>query len=282
MSATTAWLRPMTGRRPDEEHRTATPLELFFDLVFVVAVASAGAELHHGLAAGHPEDYLGYLITFFAVWWAWNSWTWFSSAYDCDDVVYRLLSFGVMAGALVLAAAVPALFEDAQSGLAVTGYAIMRFAQVGLWLRAAHDDPGHRHTALTYAVGITLVQVFWITRLLIHDEAWLLPTFGVGILLEFAVPLVAERVKGATPFHPHHMAERYGLFTMIVLGEIVLLGAGGAGGAGRRGRARARRGVRRHGRGGCGHGLGGPGGPPAAGAGRSAARVRDVVDLLPP
>ena len=173
------------------------------------------------MSAGHAGDYVDYVVTFVAIWWAWNNWTWFSSAYDCDDVVYRLLSFGVMTGALIMAAGVPDLFAHAQSSLAVAGYAVMRFAQVGLWLRAAHDDLEHRRTALMYAVGISVVQLLWIARLAIHDEAWLLPTFVLGMLLEFAVPIVAERTR-ATPFHPHHIAERYGLFTIIVLGEVVL------------------------------------------------------------
>ena len=216
------WLVPMGPRDSEESHRVATPLELFFDLVFVVAVASAAAELHHGLAEGHLEAVGSFGLVFLAIWWAWVNYTWFASAYDSGDVVFRLLSFVIMTGSLMLAAAVPELFEDAESVLAVSGYAVMRLAMVALWLRAARGHPERRRTALTYAVGITLVQVFWAVRLTFDGVPLLLVSFALGMALEFTVPYVAERRGGRTPYHPDHIAERYGLFTIIVLGEVVL------------------------------------------------------------
>ena len=215
--------RPMTPRDPDEPHRVATPLELFFDLVFVVAIASAAEELHHGLSVAHFDALLGFLAVFFAIWWAWLNYSWFASAYECDDVVYRLLTFAIMAGSLILAAGVPDLFADGQSAAAVAGYAVMRLAMVALWLRAAAGDPARRSTALRYAVGIATVQVFWVLRLAVQDEAARMTTFIILILAELAVPYVAERA-GSTPYHPHHIAERYSLFTIIVLGEVILAG----------------------------------------------------------
>ena len=80
----------MVARSPHEAHRAATPLELFFDLVFVVAIAQAANGLHHAVAELHVVDGLiGYLMVFFAIWWAWMAFTWFASAYDCDDVRAR-------------------------------------------------------------------------------------------------------------------------------------------------------------------------------------------------
>ena len=216
------WARPMTPRDPEEVHRVATPLELLFDLVFVVAIASAAAELHHGLSANHLSAVVGFVLVFFAIWWAWMSYTWFASAYDCDDVVYRVLTFTIMSGSLLLAAGVPDLFDDGQSGVVVAGYAVMRLGMVALWLRAAAAHPRGRRTALTYAVGITAVQLLWIARLLLHGGELLLTTFLLLVLAELAVPVVAERVGAPTPFHPRHVAERYGLLTIIVLGEVIL------------------------------------------------------------
>src|SRR5689334_5469635 len=73
----------LQGRDPHEEHRASTPLELFVDLCFVVAVAQAASQLHHALAEGHVTDALvGYPTVFFAIWWAWMNFTWFASAYD--------------------------------------------------------------------------------------------------------------------------------------------------------------------------------------------------------
>jgi low temperature requirement protein LtrA len=213
--------RRMQPRDPHEEHRVATPLELFFDLVFVVAIASAAAQWHHGLAEGHLGDLVNFVMVFFAIWWAWMNYTWFASSYDCDDVPYRLLTFAIMAGSLMLAAGIPELFRYGQSGLVVGGYALMRFAMVAMWLRAARSHPQGRRTALTYATGISVVQLLWIARLVLEDHTALMVSFFALVVLELLVPVVAER-RGVTPFHPHHIAERYALLTLIVLGEVVL------------------------------------------------------------
>jgi low temperature requirement protein LtrA len=214
---------PLVARDSTEHHRVATPLELLFDLVFVVAIASNAAQLHHGLSAAHLDTVLGYTLTWFAIWWAWMNYTWFASAYDNDDVGFRLLTFVIMTGALFLAAGVPDIFQDGQSVTVVVGYAIMRFGMVGLWLRAAGGHPERRRTALWYAAGIAVVQVLWIARLAIPaGSGWLLASFLALVAAELAVPLLAEARHGTTPFHPHHIAERYGLLTIIVLGEVIL------------------------------------------------------------
>ncbi|WP_433272862.1 low temperature requirement protein A [Actinosynnema sp. CS-041913] len=222
---TRAWYRPMTARRSDEEHRAATPLELLFDLCFVVAVASAAASLHHALAEGHlGHGVAGYLSVFFAIWWAWLNFTWFASAYDTDDVPYRLTTLVQIAGVLVVAAGVQRAFDRADFTIITVGYVIMRLTMVGQWLRASRTDPERRACALRYALGITVVQIGWVARLWLPDSA-----FWVGFLVlvaaELAVPAWAERV-GRTTWHPHHIAERYGLFTLIVLGESILAATG--------------------------------------------------------
>jgi low temperature requirement protein LtrA len=102
----------MTERDPTEAHRAATPLELLFDLCFVVAVALGAAALHHELAQGRvTHGVVSYLLVFFAIWWPWVNFTWFASAYDTDDVLYRLVTFVQIAGLLVVAAGVPQAFE---------------------------------------------------------------------------------------------------------------------------------------------------------------------------
>ena len=199
----------------------STPLELLFDLTLVVAVSRAAAELAHALAAGHLADAVPhYLMVFFAVWWAWMNFTWFASAYDVDDVPYRLLTLVQMAGVLVLAAGVPAAFEHGDFATVTLGYVIMRLAIVVQWLRAARGDPGHRRTARRYAAGIVVVQLGWALRLLLPPDVGT-AVLPVLVLAELGVPLWAER-PAMTTWHPHHIAERYGLFTIIVLGECVL------------------------------------------------------------
>jgi low temperature requirement protein LtrA len=213
----------MTGRDPAEAHRASTPLELLFDLCFVVAVAQAGSALHHDLAGGQiGHGVLSYLIVFFTIWWPWMNFTWFASAYDTDDVQYRLLTFVQITGVLVVAAGVPAVFRDLDFRVAVVGYVIMRTALVAQWLRVAREDPAGRPAALRFALGVGLVQIGWVLRLLIGWSPLGVLAFGVLGVLELAVPGWAERAGRPTPWNPVHIVERYGLFTIIVLGECLL------------------------------------------------------------
>jgi low temperature requirement protein LtrA len=220
-AAAGAWYRPMVARATDEAHRSATVLELFFDLCFVVAVASAASALHHQVAEDHVGDGVaGYATVFFAIWWAWMNFTWFASAYDTDDVTYRLTTLVQIAGALILAAGVPDAMEGDDFAVITVGYVVMRLAMVTQWLRAAGTDPPHRRSALRYAVGIAILQVFWVLRLFLPDGLGY-AGFLVLVAGELAVPVWAERAAPTT-WHPRHIAERYGLFTLIVLGECVL------------------------------------------------------------
>lgn len=202
----------------------STPLELLFDLVFVVAIAFAGAQLHHALSANHAvQGLLGFGTVFFAIWWAWMGFTWFASAFDVDDVPYRIAVWVQMAGALTIAAGVDGAFEKSDLTFITFGYVVMRIASVAQWLRASLQNDGHRKTCQRYALGISLVQLGWLVNLS-TPPSWKLVTFLLLAACELAVPLWAERA-GNTPWHPHHIAERYGLMTIIVLGESVLAAA---------------------------------------------------------
>jgi low temperature requirement protein LtrA len=211
----------MSGRDPGEAHRASTPLELLFDLTFVVAVARAGIELRDALAQGHAGHALaGYGAVFFGLWWAWVNFTWFASAYDTDDVPYRLLTLLQMAGVLVFAAGIPAAFEHFDFATVVIGYVIMRLALVAQWLRAARSHPEGRAGTLRYAAGVTVVQLCWIGWLFLPGLAHL-AGFFVLAAAELAVPAWAEFGGRPTPWHPGHITERYGEFTIIVLGEVI-------------------------------------------------------------
>ena len=212
----------MVARDRDEPHRASTPLELLFDLCFVVAVAQAAAQLHYGLAEGQiGHAVLGYLMVFFAIWWAWMNFTWFASAYDTDDVPYRLLTLVQIAGVLVRAAGVPAAFTTYDFTTVTIGYVVMRLAMIGQWLRAAREHPQGGPCALRFAAGIAACQAGWLVRLAL-PPSWSGVAFALLVLLELAVPIWAERSGTPTSWHPGHIAERYGLFTIIVLGECVL------------------------------------------------------------
>ena len=228
LAATTRLVRPLRPRDPEEKGRVASELELLVDLCFVVAVGQAALALHHGLTHGHAGPaVLGYVMAFFAIWWAWLTFSWFSSAYDNADVGFRLLTILQIVGVLTLAAGIATFAAGIDEGvghfgLIIIGYVIMRVGLVLQWLRAARNDPEHRRTCLRYALAIVVVQLGWIafypaTRV----EALVVPLFFFLVACELVVPAWAERT-GETTWHPHHIAERYGLFFIIVLGETIL------------------------------------------------------------
>ncbi|MFG2110440.1 low temperature requirement protein A [Micromonospora chersina] len=216
-----AWYRPMVARPTDEPYRRVTSLELLFDLCFVAAVRQAADRLHHNLGEADVGHGIGvYPAVFFAIWWAWMNFTTFASAYDPEDDVYRLTTLVEILGALVIAGGVPRAFDHGDFSVITYGYVIMRLAMVGQWLRVARSDPPRRVTALRYVVGVVALQAAWIARLALPD-GWLLPGFLAIALAELLLPFWARR-PAPIIWHPRHITERYGLFTIIVLGESVL------------------------------------------------------------
>ncbi len=224
-------LRVMSGRDPNERHRAATPLELLYDLTFVVAFGVAGEQFAHLLAEGHfAAGLTAFGLAIFAICWAWINFSWFASAYDTDDWAFRLATMVQMVGVIILSLGLPQVFHSIDEGrpvdnsVTVAGYVVMRVAMVFLWLRAARQDPPRRRACQTYAVTIGVAQIGWVLLLIVADST-VGEFFAWGALLlviEMAGPVIAERRKGGTPWHAHHIAERYGLLTIITLGEGVI------------------------------------------------------------
>ncbi|MEO5833786.1 MAG: low temperature requirement protein A [Nakamurella sp.] len=217
-----AGLRRMQGRDPGEHHRASTPLELFFDLCFVVAVSFASITLHHGFLEGHGAQYtVGYVMVFFAIWWAWMGFSWFASAYDTDDWFYRIATLVQISGVLVLAAGVPDALAGNDYRAVTIGYLVMRVGLISQWIRVAVSHPRSRSIAVTFVVGLIVIQLGWVGRLWLPESGTYI-SFGLLVGLELSLPAVAARNDDRMPWHPGHIAERYGLFTLIVLGESVL------------------------------------------------------------
>lgn len=222
--------RRMGGRDIHEHHRVATPLELLFDLTFVVAFAQAASQFAHSVAEAHIGSGLtGFGFAAFAICWAWINFSWFASAYDTDDWIFRVTTMVQMIGVLVLALGLPTMFASIEHGdhldnrVMVLGYVIMRVAMVFQWLRAAKQDPSRRKTCITYAKAISIAQIGWTILIFLN--------FSIGVtlvmttlftLVEMAGPYLAERIEGGTPWHAHHIAERYALIAIIALGEGVV------------------------------------------------------------
>ena len=222
--------RRMGGRDRQETHRVATPLELLFDLTFVVAFAQAASQFAHAVVEDHVgSGLLGFAFASFAICWAWINFSWFASAYDTDDWIFRLTTMVQMIGVLILALGLPPMFASIEKGvyldnsIMVLGYVVMRVAMIFQWLRAAQQDPDRRKICLTYAKAVSIAQIGWIVLIFLD--------FSIGVtlvmallftLVEMAGPYLAERIGDGTPWHAHHIAERYALFTIIALGEGVV------------------------------------------------------------
>ena len=165
------------------------------------------------------EGILNYAMVFFAIWWAWMNFTWFASAYDNDDILYRVVTLVQIAGVLVLAAGVSRASRSTSTwrSAGLCDHAARPDAQ---WLRVARSSEGPERTmALRYAGGVLLCQIGWVGLVVLPEDArpWV---FLVMAVLEMCVPPYAEK-DHSTSWHPHHIAERYGLFTIIVLGETI-------------------------------------------------------------
>ena len=219
--------RRMGGRDPHEPHRVATPLELLFDLTFATSFGLAASQFAHALAAGHAAAaMLGFAYATFAICWAWINFSWFSSAYDTDDWIFRVVTMVQMIGVLILATGLPRMFASIEHGehidnsVMVLGYVVMRLALVFQWLRAATQDPARRRACLTYATAVAVAQLGWMSQVAFDlSTTATLVLSGVLLLIELGGPVLAERKDGGTPWHAHHIAERHALFATIALGE---------------------------------------------------------------
>jgi len=100
---------------------------------------------------------------FFGIWWAWVNFTWFASAYDVDDLLYRFFTFVQIIGVLILAAGVESAFTAGNFTVMTIGYVVMRVAMVAQWLRAASSDPAARPAALRYAACISILLAVLVT-----------------------------------------------------------------------------------------------------------------------
>ncbi len=217
-------INPVKARDINEPHRAATPLELFYDLVYVVAIAFLAKELHHSVTGWHhvSQSVIMYMFIFWCIWWPWNTYTWFASGFDTDDAQFRFASFMQMIGVIICAVGVKPAFSNGEFLIMTLGYIVMRIPYILMWLKVAIDDLGSRPVALRYAAGVFILQIGWIYAVLLLNHWYVFVTL---LVCELLVPWFAERSvnKGSnTKYHHDHIEERMGLLTIIVLGESIL------------------------------------------------------------
>jgi low temperature requirement protein LtrA len=222
-------MRNLTGEQRAEE-RSSTWLELFFDLCFVVAVAALARGLHHD---PNLDGMLRFLGLFVPVWWSWMIFTWYATSFDNDDVPYRVTLFIAMLSILGLAASVGRIGVDPSAVVGfVLAYSLMRLLVAGLFVRAGRNVPADlRPFVAFYAAGNIIGATIWLSSLLV-PAPFRYVVWAVGLAVELLGPILAVMTldNPRITFHPRHIAERYGLFTLIVLGESVLAVASGTAG----------------------------------------------------
>jgi len=198
-SVRTHRLQRMLGRDPRENHRTVTPLELLFDLTFVVAFSFAGNEVAHGFAEGHWSVGIeGFLFATFGIIWAWINFSWFASAFETDDWGFRLVTLVQMLGVVIFALGIPPAFASLEAHqplgnrVIVLGYVVMRVAMVVHWVRTSRQCP-------------PATAVLPDLRRMDRDRAGRLDRL--------------DRSLAADPGCAGHITERYRLLAIIALGE---------------------------------------------------------------
>jgi low temperature requirement protein LtrA len=208
-------LRTAAADRYEERH--ATWLELFLDLVFVVAIAELGTSFVHHVSV---RGFLIYLALFVPTVWAWAGFTFYATRFDTDDLVYRVFTFLGMFGVAALATTIPAVFEGHANGFALT-YACIRIVIVLLYLRARLNVPEARGLTNWFIGMFSVAIVLWFVSLAIAAP-WKYVWWAVALGHELAAPPRAWRMMRNAPIHPAHIPERFGLLTIIVLGEAVI------------------------------------------------------------
>ena len=198
-----------------------TPLELFFDLVFVLALTQCTA-----LMAKHPtwEGLFQGVLILGVLWWAWVGYAWLTSVVNPEEGAVRFAMFGAMAALLVASLCVPDAFGD-RALLFACAYGVVRFGQMILLLMAGRDDPELRHSVFTGLAWSTTIGVSLLFAAAFTDGAVQGALWVTALLLDFMGPFLfgSEGWKLA----PSHFAERHGLIVIIALGEsIVAIGAG--------------------------------------------------------
>ena len=199
--------------RTDEE-RSASWLELFFDLVFVVAIAQLALALGDDLS---PGGFARFFLLFVPVWWSWVGYTNYADRFDTDDPVFRAMMLAGMLAMAALAVSAPDAFSG-RSGAFALSYVAVRAVLILLYERARRNVPAARSLISVTMRVFVFGAALWALSLLV-PEPWRFGLWGLALVVEGSTPWVARRAMASVPYHASHLPERYGLFTIIVLGE---------------------------------------------------------------
>lgn len=206
-------LRTVEG---EAEERKVTWTELFYDLVFVVAVAGLG---HRLLEDSTLSGFLSFAGLFIPLWWAWAGFTFYADRYDTDDLGQRLLAVAQMVAVALMAASISGGATESLTAYALA-FVTARVILIVMYLRARRHVPETRKLVSGYTRGMTLAALFWLVSVVVPEPARFV-LWTVGLLVDFATPYLMRRVQATVPLDVAHLPERFGLFTILVLGESV-------------------------------------------------------------
>jgi len=207
----------LRSRAGGSHDRRVTWLELFFDLIFVAAVAQVAAPLHeHYSVAGLVR----FTPLFALIWWAWTGHTVFCTRFDPDDGLQRVLTLVQMFAVAVMAANAKDALDSTESAGFAAAYAAVRLVLVTQYLRA-RQVPGARPLATRYLAGHGMAALLWLASALVPAPGrfWI---WGLAFALDLGTPWLAVPHTVTAPPDAAHLPERFGLFTLILLGESVV------------------------------------------------------------
>jgi low temperature requirement protein LtrA len=206
-------------RPPDlttSDERSASRLELFFDLAFVLVVAELAIGLREDVSLAGMLEFAGLFTT---VWWSWVSSTLYANRFDHDDVVYRLYKLGGMAAVIGLASCASEATGE-RFGIFVACQLLLRAMLLLQYHRAYRHVPVARPVARLYLLGTAVGALLWALSVTVPRPAGLV-LWAAAVLFEALVPLLATRHSADVPLHVEHLPERFALFVILVLGESV-------------------------------------------------------------
>ena len=206
-------------RPPDlmtDEERSASRLELFFDLAFVLVVAELAIELRANVTVQGALEFAG---LFAIVWWSWVSSTLYANRFDHDDVLYRLYKLAGMAAVIGLAASASEAVGQ-RFAIFVGCQLVLRAMLVLQYHRAYRHVAGARPIARLYLVGAVAGALLWALSLAVPRPVGY-ALWAAAVIVEALVPLLATRHSADVPLHVEHLPDRFALFVILVLGESV-------------------------------------------------------------
>ena len=205
-----------------ESTRHATWLELFFDLVFVFAIAQLANLLHRDL---RRTGNAGYGAHFIPVWWLWIDFSYYADQFDIDSGPYRLVMLGVMFGLVVMALTINDALQGGSANFAAI-YTTLRLVIIVLYIQAWRCVPQSRELTTRYILSFSVAFLLWLISIGVPEPGrfWL---WAVALLIEISNGPITYLTIRNVPTQKSHMDERFGLFVIIVLGEAIIAVATG-------------------------------------------------------